>query len=79
MFGKNEVATATGMGGMAGYVGAAAFTALFGVLVTTVGYSPLFVVLAVFDLIAAVVVCVMARGGEQAPEPRWVAGAAAAG
>src|SRR5690349_21672762 len=31
MFGKNEVATATGMGGMAGYLGAAAFTALFGV------------------------------------------------
>ena len=32
VFGKNEVATATGMGGMAGYLGAAAFTALFGVL-----------------------------------------------
>ena len=61
LFGKNEVATATGMGGMVGFLGAAAFTALFGVLVTQVGYSPLFATLAVFDLIAAVVVCVLAR------------------
>jgi len=73
MFGKNEVATATGMGGMAGYLGAAAFTALFGVLVTRIGYSPLFVVLAVFDLIAAAAVCLMAKGSEKFPEPTWVA------
>ncbi|WP_233835184.1 MFS transporter [Paraburkholderia sp. ZP32-5] len=74
MFGKNEVATATGMGGMAGYLGAAAFTALFGVLVTRIGYSPLFVVLAVFDLIAAVVVCLMAKSSEKMPEPTWASG-----
>jgi ACS family hexuronate transporter-like MFS transporter len=73
MFGKNEVATATGMGGMAGYLGAAAFTALFGVLVTQIGYSPLFMVLAVFDLIAAVVVCVLARNPGRIPEPKWTA------
>jgi ACS family hexuronate transporter-like MFS transporter len=71
MFGKREVATATGMGGMAGYLGAAAFTALFGVLVTQIGYSPLFVVLAVFDLIAAAVVCLMAKSSEKMPEPTW--------
>ena len=67
MFGKNEVATATGMGGMAGYLGAAAFTALFGVLVTQVGYSPLFVVLAALDLVAAVVVWMLARNSDPAP------------
>ncbi|MEX3813272.1 MFS transporter [Paraburkholderia sp. BR13439] len=78
MFGKHEVATATGMGGMAGYLGAAAFTALFGVLVTQIGYSPLFVVLAVFDLIAAVVVCLMARSSEKMPEPQWVSSDAVA-
>ena len=61
MFSKNEVATATGMGGMMGYLGAAAFTAVFGVLVTQVGYSPLFVLLAVFDLLAATAVCYLAR------------------
>ncbi|MBB5499543.1 MFS transporter [Paraburkholderia sp. MM5384-R2] len=76
MFGKHEVATATGMGGMAGYLGAAAFTALFGVLVTQIGYSPLFVVLAVFDLIAAVVVCLMARSSEKMPEPKWTSAGA---
>ncbi|WP_233855481.1 MFS transporter [Paraburkholderia sp. HD33-4] len=78
MFGKHEVATATGMGGMAGYLGAAAFTALFGVLVTQIGYSPLFVVLAVFDLIAAVVVCLMAKSSEKLPDPIWAAPDAAA-
>ena len=56
VFGKNEVATATGLAGMSGYLGATLFTLLFGLLVTRVGYSPLFVVLAVFDLLAAVVV-----------------------
>ena len=64
MFGKHEVATATGMGGMMGYLGAAAFTAVFGVLVTQVGYAPLFVVLAVFDFIAAAVVWALARAPE---------------
>ncbi|MFM0594209.1 MFS transporter [Paraburkholderia dilworthii] len=77
MFGKNEVATATGMGGMAGYLGAAAFTALFGVLVTRIGYSPLFVVLAVFDIVAAGVVCLLAKSPEKAPpEPHWAAAGA---
>jgi ACS family hexuronate transporter-like MFS transporter len=80
MFGKNEVATATGMGGMAGYLGAAAFTALFGVLVTQVGYSPLFVVLAVFDIAAAFVVCVLARSGDnRATDARWASTATASG
>ncbi|WP_214509892.1 MFS transporter [Pseudomonas brassicacearum] len=60
-FGKNEVATATGMGGMFGYLGAAAFTLLFGVMVTKIGYSPLFVLLAIFDIIAAFVVWTVAR------------------
>ncbi|MDR5740729.1 MULTISPECIES: MFS transporter [unclassified Caballeronia] len=78
MFGKNEVATATGMGGMAGYLGAAAFTALFGVLVTRIGYSPLFVVLAVFDIIAAGVVCLLARRDDRATAPAWAAAGAAA-
>jgi ACS family hexuronate transporter-like MFS transporter len=61
VFGRREVATATGLGGMMGYLGAAAFTAVFGIMVTQVGYSPLFVVLAVFDIIGAVVVWIMAR------------------
>lgn len=60
-FGKNDVATATGGGQMCGFIGAAAFTAVFGVLVTKVGYSPLFVVLAILDIVAAIVILTLAR------------------
>jgi len=63
VFGKNEVATATGLAGMSGYLGATLFTLLFGVVVTHVGYSPLFVVLAVFDVLAAIVVWTLVRDG----------------
>ncbi|MBD1588054.1 MFS transporter [Pseudomonas typographi] len=72
-FGKNEVATATGLGGMCGFLGAALFTAILGVLVTQVGYNPLFVALAVLDIGAAVVILALARqvaepaAGEQPP------------
>jgi MFS transporter, ACS family, hexuronate transporter len=77
VFGKNEVATATGLAGMSGYLGATVFTLVFGVLVTHVGYSPLFVVLAVFDLLACIVVWAMVREG--APRgPVKVAGSTAA-
>jgi ACS family hexuronate transporter-like MFS transporter len=68
VFGKNEVATATGLAGMSGYLGATLFTMLFGYLVTHVGYSPLFVVLAVFDLLAAIVVWTMVREGKPRPQ-----------
>jgi len=67
VFGKNEVATATGLAGMSGYLGATLFTLLFGILVTQVGFSPLFGVLAVFDVLAAVVVWSMVR--ERGPKP----------
>jgi MFS transporter, ACS family, hexuronate transporter len=63
VFGKNEVATATGLAGMSGYLGATLFTLVFGVLVTHVGYSPMFVVLAVFDVLAAIVVWTLVREG----------------
>lgn len=80
VFGKNEVATATGLAGMSGYLGATVFTLVFGFLVTKVGYSPLFVVLAVFDLIACVVVWTMVREGAPAgPVPAAKPKVAAAG
>jgi ACS family hexuronate transporter-like MFS transporter len=61
VFGKNDVATATGLLGMSGYLGAALFTLLFGVLVTHIGYSPLFLLLAIFDFVAAAVVVLFVR------------------
>lgn len=79
VFGKHEVATATGLGGMSGYLGATVFTLLFGFLVTQVGYSPLFVLLAVMDFVAAFVVCALARTRTNlAPEPVISAPATAA-
>ena len=60
-FGKNEVATATGLAGMFGFLGAALFTLVFGIMVTKIGYSPLFVVLAIFDIVAALVIISVAR------------------
>ena len=73
VFGKYEVASATGLGGMMGYLGAAAFTALFGIMVTQVGYGPLFAVLSVFDLIGAAVVFALAhKPGPDAGVPAGV-------
>jgi ACS family hexuronate transporter-like MFS transporter len=61
------VATATGLAGMSGYLGATLFTLLFGLVVTHVGYSPLFVVLAVFDVLAAIVVWTLVREADPRP------------
>jgi MFS transporter, ACS family, hexuronate transporter len=66
VFSKNQIATATGLTGMSGYLGATIFTLVFGVLVTQIGYAPLFVVLAVFDLIAVAVVFAIARQRNEA-------------
>jgi len=66
-FGRHEVATVTGLGGMLGYLGAAVFTVVLGLLVETVGYSPMFVVLTLFDLAAAVIVWLMVREPQHRP------------
>jgi ACS family hexuronate transporter-like MFS transporter len=68
VFTKNQVATATGLTGMSGYLGATLFTLLFGILVTQIGYGPLFVLLAAFDLVAVAVVFAIAR-----PRPEAIA------
>ena len=39
-FEKQDVATATGFGGMAGYLGGTSFSLLIGELATTIGYEP---------------------------------------
>ena len=50
-----DVATATGIAGMFGYLGGALFTLILGALATTVGYEPLFALLFLFDVVAALV------------------------
>ncbi len=53
VFEKSDVATATGIAGMFGYLGGAVFTLMVGQLANTIGYEPLFAVLVLFDLVAA--------------------------
>lgn len=58
VFTPEEVGTANGFVGQAGWIGGLMFSLLIGQLADTVGYAPLFGALAVFDLIGAVVLIV---------------------
>jgi MFS transporter, ACS family, hexuronate transporter len=53
LFKRNEVATAAGMAGTLGNAGLLIFSLLIGGLVASIGYTPFFIGLAVFDLIGA--------------------------
>jgi len=54
LFRKNEVATVAGIGGFCGNLGILLFSLVIGALVKSVGYSPFFVALGVFDILAAI-------------------------
>jgi ACS family hexuronate transporter-like MFS transporter len=58
-FPKQNVATATGLAGMAGYAGASLFTLAVGQVVAVTGYEPVFICLSIFDLTAFCVVWAM--------------------
>ena len=66
-----DVATATGIAGMFGYLGGALFTLLVGALANTIGYEPLFAMLFLFDLVAALVLWyfIGVRKGTVAAQP----------
>ena len=69
-FDKQEVATATGLAGMAGYFGGTLFTLVVGQLATTIGYEPLFACLSIFDLVAVLIVWfVLGDRGRARPDP----------
>ena len=68
VFGKNDVATATGLTGMAGYLGGTLFSLAVGALVVVVGYNPLFVALAMFDFVGAIVMWIVLKE-PKTPEP----------
>jgi ACS family hexuronate transporter-like MFS transporter len=61
LFKRNEVATVAGMAGTLGNLGLLIFNLLIGALVTTIGYAPFFVGLAVLDLIGAIVLWTVVR------------------
>lgn len=52
----NEVATANGLTGMSAWLASTLFALVVGALADTIGFSPLFAVLAVFDLLGALVI-----------------------
>jgi ACS family hexuronate transporter-like MFS transporter len=54
LFRKNEVATVAGIGGFCGNLGILLFSLVIGVLVKSVGYSPFFVALSLFDILAVI-------------------------
>jgi MFS transporter, ACS family, hexuronate transporter len=64
VFPRRTVATANGMSGMAGYAGGMLFTWVVGQTARTLGYGPLFVGIAFFDLIGAIVLWTLLREPE---------------
>jgi ACS family hexuronate transporter-like MFS transporter len=61
LFKRSEVATVAGMAGTFGNLGILLFNLLMGGLVATVGYSPFFIAIGIFDLIGAVVLWTLVR------------------
>jgi ACS family hexuronate transporter-like MFS transporter len=77
LFRRNEVATAAGCAGTLSGVGNLIFQLAIGSLVASIGYAPFFVMLAVFDLIGAIVLWTVVkdpagRQGVAVLEPRPV-------
>jgi ACS family hexuronate transporter-like MFS transporter len=69
VFTPEEVGTANGFVGQAGWIGGLLFSLLIGQLADTVGYTPLFAALSVFDLLGAAVL-IMGMRHLMIPEPR---------
>ena len=61
LFRRNEVGTVAGMAGTCANLGIFITTLIIGGLVSTIGYTPFFIALAVLDLIAAAVVWTVIR------------------
>jgi ACS family hexuronate transporter-like MFS transporter len=61
VFPRERVARANGFVGMCGWIGGLLFSLLVGALADTVGYAPLFRLLAVFDIAGAVILFAVLR------------------
>ncbi|HBN2077041.1 TPA: MFS transporter [Escherichia coli] len=70
MFDPSEVATANGFTGMAAWTASTLFALVVGSLADTLGFSPLFSVLAVFDVIGAIILWALLRSPKEAQEVR---------
>lgn len=72
IFNAEEVGTANGFVGQAGWIGGLLFTLLVGQLADRIGYAPLFAALGVFDLIGAAVLILFIRH-LTLPQPKAIA------
>ena len=61
LFDSRMVATATGLAGSAAWIGGLSFSLIVGALADTVGYHPLFVSLAILDVLAATALWLLLR------------------
>jgi MFS transporter, ACS family, hexuronate transporter len=66
VFRPHEVATANGLTGMVSWIGGLSFSLVVGALATSIGYTPLFACLTVFDLIGAIIVVTLLRNRQPA-------------
>jgi ACS family hexuronate transporter-like MFS transporter len=66
LFPKRAVATASGLSGSVGFLGGMLFTLVVGQVAKTIGYGPLFVGIAFFDLVGAAILWALL--GERRPE-----------
>jgi MFS transporter, ACS family, hexuronate transporter len=69
LFPKRMVATANGLSGTIGGVGGALFTLAVGIVVLKIGYAPLFVAIAFFDLIGSAFLWALLRERGHAARP----------
>lgn len=69
LFDRRVVATASGMAGSAAWIGGMSFSLVIGALADTIGYNPLFVCLAVFDLIGVAVLWILLRPHRSMRQP----------
>ena len=69
VFPRNSVGTANGLTGMAGYLGATIFSFIVGIVASKIGYDPLFVCLSLFDIVGAIVVCMMLKQSAMPAQP----------
>jgi len=70
VFGRNEVATANGLTGMAAWTASTLFALVVGALADTLGFSQLFAALSVFDILGAIVIWTVLQNRTAAEPPQ---------
>ncbi len=74
VFEKRDIAAATGLCGMSGWIGGTLFSLVLGQLSSVFGYEPLFICLSIFDIVAFVIVALVL--GERRSSTGYASGVA---